>query len=505
MSKNIPYKNDQSTFNTLDRELSIRINHPNKELSINDDICDCIMDMSVQSNRIESSDNKTNKTNKNNMDNKNKNNKNMNKFTKKNINLLTSKNKSFQTPITNITSGRNKISIDGQNTVEKKLKYIETDKSNFVEFFSMGNKLGQNYNTDQENDLRFSESTRRKTLPKSTLSVYKKLSRDTKLDDIIESPTKNKVSNDINSKLSERIMSISSNNIDDRLRYQSNLKTDSVTNNSQNIVSNIDDLNRNRTGIVSNYSKIIPNMDVINRTGESTFSKTKNRIKDNSQNIVSNIDDLNRNRTGESTFSKTKNRTKDNSQNIVSNIDDLNRNRTGESINSKTSNNLNYTGRTKNNTLNLVSNINNLNRDTNNANDIINIVSNDSKLRPNTVLANGKIQSINQNEIIDIAAKVSKVSPDYWDNTKRRNLDTSVYTNNPSKIQGRGFGDVNSYGLYLNGVGVSTRQDNPDEKPQNVEDDRIYLTNHNYHYDKHHVTEVLPCGHDTRYLNKKMI
>ena len=106
---------------------------------------------------------------------------------------------------------------------KKNTQVISIDRDNFVEFFSMGNKLGQNYNTDQENDLRFSESTRRKTLPKSTLSVYKKLSRDTKLDDIIESPTKNKVSNDINSKLSERIMSISSNNIDDRLRYQNNL------------------------------------------------------------------------------------------------------------------------------------------------------------------------------------------------------------------------------------------------------------------------------------------
>jgi len=57
----------------------------------------------------------------------------------------------------------------------------------------------------------------------------------------------------------------------------------------------------------------------------------------------------------------------------------------------------------------------------------------------------------------------------------------------------------------MNGVGMATRQDNPDSKPQNFEDDRIFMTNHNYHYDKHHVTEYLPCGSDTRYLNKKML
>jgi len=31
------------------------------------------------------------------------------------------------------------------------------------------------------------------------------------------------------------------------------------------------------------------------------------------------------------------------------------------------------------------------------------------------------------------------------------------------------------------------------------------MTNHNYNYDKYHVPEELPCGNDTRILNKKMI
>lgn len=121
------------------------------------------------------------------------------------------------------------------------------------------------------------------------------------------------------------------------------------------------------------------------------------------------------------------------------------------------------------------------------------------------LLSKSMTMAINSNLVCDIAAKAPKASPDYWDNTKRRNLDTSVYTKNPIKIQGRGFGDINTYDMFLNGIGLSTRQDNPDDKPQNLDDDRIFLTNHNYHYNKHHVTEILPCGTDTRYLNKRII
>lgn len=106
---------------------------------------------------------------------------------------------------------------------------------------------------------------------------------------------------------------------------------------------------------------------------------------------------------------------------------------------------------------------------------------------------------------IKTAAKIPKESIEYWDNTKRHNLDTAIYTNNPSKIGGRGFGDIDKYDLFMNGIGVSTRQDNPDIKPQNVDNDRIYLPNHNYNNDKFHVTADLQCGADTRYINKKLI
>jgi len=117
---------------------------------------------------------------------------------------------------------------------------------------------------------------------------------------------------------------------------------------------------------------------------------------------------------------------------------------------------------------------------------------------------------INLNNLSKSAAKIptsntTKESEEYWDNTRRRNLDTSIYTENPSKIAGRGFGDIPKYNLFLNGIGLSTRQDNPDIKPQNIEDDRIFLTNHNYNYSKFRVTDDLQCGTDTRYLNKKMI
>ena len=126
-----------------------------------------------------------------------------------------------------------------------------------------------------------------------------------------------------------------------------------------------------------------------------------------------------------------------------------------------------------------------------------------SNSRDSTLDTESELMSINSNEIT--AAKIPKASSDYWDNTKRRNLDTSIYTNNPNKIQGRGFGEINNYDLFLNGVGVSTRQEQPDKNPRNIEDDRIFLTDHNNNYDAHRVTEILPCGSDTRYLNKKMI
>ena len=292
-TRNNSYQTDSSSFNTLDRELSIRTNHPDQHFTIQKE------DLT--------------KSKKNN------------------------KAKTQQTPLKKSESGQpikqnnqtksNSNKPDFADKPDRKIKYIETDKQNFKDFYSFGNKLGQNYNTDQENDLRFSESTRRKSLPKSTQFVYKSKSRDTTLDTIDE---------------------------------------------------------------ISSVQK-----------------------------------------------------------------------------------------------------------------DIINIINTDSKLRTGSEINN--IMSINSNEIGNTAAKIPKASAEYWDNTKRRNLDTSIYTNNAHKIQGRGFGDINSYDVFLNGVGHATRQINPDQKPQNIEDDRIFLTNHNYNYDKHHVTEGLPCGSDTRYLNKKMI
>jgi hypothetical protein len=113
--------------------------------------------------------------------------------------------------------------------------------------------------------------------------------------------------------------------------------------------------------------------------------------------------------------------------------------------------------------------------------------------------------NISGNGIPDSAAKLTKVSSEYWDNTKRRNLDTATYTDPPSKISGRGFGEIEKYGLFMNGIGITTRQDNPDLNPRNVDDDRIFLTNQNYNYDKFHVPGSLPCGDDTRAINKKIL
>jgi hypothetical protein len=208
---------------------------------------------------------------------------------------------------------------------KSRIKYVSTSKNDFKEFFSFGNKLGQNYNTEMDNDLRFSESTRRKTLAKELQNKYKMSSTD------------------------------------------------------------------------------------------ETFDNLENKQIDQ-----------------------------------MSNIETMN-----------------------------------------NINTMTNIKS--------------QKMSIDNNEISDTAAKIPKSSAEYWDNTKRRNLDTAIYTNNPNMRGGRGFGNVEKYDLYLNNVGLATRQDNPDDKPRNVDEDRIFLTNHNYNYDKFHVTETLPCGQDTRYLNKKMI
>ena len=133
----------------------------------------------------------------------------------------------------------------------------------------------------------------------------------------------------------------------------------------------------------------------------------------------------------------------------------------------------------------------------------IEIIKTDSDLK----LGNEHSQ-IKFNNYMKSAAKIPssvKESEIYWDNTRRRNLDTSIYTDNPTKVGGRGFGDIPKYDLLLNGIGISTRQDNPNIKPQNVDNDRIFTTNHNYNNPKFHVSEQLDCGVDTRYLNKKMI
>ena len=142
---------------------------------------------------------------------------------------------------------------------------------------------------------------------------------------------------------------------------------------------------------------------------------------------------------------------------------------------------------------------------TNTQKNIINLIKNDANLKLGQEKVNLKSDKVNLNAFPKTAAKVPKESEEYWDNTRRKNLDTAIYTNNPSKIGGRGFGDIDNYGLFMNGIGMSTRQDNPDIKPQNVDNDRIYLTNHNYNNDKFRVTENLQCGADTRYLNKKMM
>ena len=135
--------------------------------------------------------------------------------------------------------------------------------------------------------------------------------------------------------------------------------------------------------------------------------------------------------------------------------------------------------------------------------EISNILDTDIELKLGRLMINPTLGSQNQNQIKTSAARLPKESDEYWDNTKRHNLNTSIYTNNPSKIGGRGFGDVQKYDQFKNHIGVSTRQENPDIKPQNIDNDRIYQPNHNYASVEFHVPKNLGCGADTRYLNKK--
>jgi hypothetical protein len=294
---NISYESKSSNLNTLDRELSLRSTNSSP----------------INSQSTKSQSTKSQSTN-------------LSSTNLSSTNSLSTK-PSFEnyssiiSPLVNSSSNQkaesNKISQKNDN-IEKKIKYVSTNKQNFREFFSFGKKLGQNYNTDEESNLRFSETTRRNSLSANEKKIYKNKSRDESLDNI----TNNKSSNPI-----------------------------------------------------------------------------------------------------------------------------------------------------------------------------INMISVDSDLRMN----------INSNIVSNIAAKIPKESSEYWDNTKKHNLNTAVYTNNPTKIQGRGFGDIDKYDLFLNGIGTSTRQDNPDINPRNLDNDRVFLTNHNYNYDKLHVPEKLGCGTDTRYLNKKMV
>ena len=265
---------DTSTFNTLDRDLSIRFDIPKKKSS---------RLMSIQNNNISQK-----------------------------------------------SSTKSKSSRRNKQIENKKSKYVDVSnvsRNNFKDFLAFGNRAGYNYNTEQENDLRFSESTRRKILPDKVLKNIKKTSPAPIIDE-------------------------------DDIRGS----TDDMT-----------------------VMKLLRNQEILRQTKDK------------------------------------------------------------------------------------------------------------------------KMMDIGSNLITDTAAKIPKASSEYWDNTKRRNLDTSVYTDTPMKYGGRGFGDINTYDMLFNGIGFMTRQDNPDTNPRNWDDDRIYVTNHNYHYSKQHVTDILPCGVDTRYLNQKMV
>jgi len=126
------------------------------------------------------------------------------------------------------------------------------------------------------------------------------------------------------------------------------------------------------------------------------------------------------------------------------------------------------------------------------------------------VLKNSKTTRLSENKNVcktfDTDSKLHYLNySECIDNTKRKNLDTSVYTDTPLKIQGRGFGNIDNYHLLLNGIGISTRQENPDSNPRNVEDKRILLINQTNYVGEQRITNNLPCGADTRYLNKKMI
>jgi hypothetical protein len=111
---------------------------------------------------------------------------------------------------------------------------------------------------------------------------------------------------------------------------------------------------------------------------------------------------------------------------------------------------------------------------------------------------------INDNNINYIKNEISdKDFEKLWDNTKRRNLKTDIYTPNAMKV-GRGVGVVNNYDKFKNYIGEPTRQSNVENNPRNIDYDRLYPPMHNYNYTKNHVYPENPGGRDTRYLNKKM-
>lgn len=322
-------RNNLSSFNTLERELSIRDNHPSIER---------FREMSIQSNFLDyNSDPK--------LDSKPA----TSPLVRMQPTVSPSNNSSKQTlsrPMSSVPQTRElsrlsetsvKLIPSKQQNRNEKLKYVSTDNNNFRDFYSFGNKLGQNYNTNQESELLFGDSARRKN--------------------------------------------------------PARMQPESLNKNMRNGNTSM----KNSSGNGNTNNKFITNL-----------VNTEDKLKINQNMLQSSI------------------------------------------------------------------------------------VGYEKSMSSSTEMSN-------------TAAKIPKASEEYWDNTKRRNLDTSIYTNNPMKIQGRGFGNVNEYDLFLNGVGTSTRQENPDIKPQNVDNDRLYLTNQNYHYDKFHVTENLPCGADTRYLNKNML
>jgi hypothetical protein len=321
------------SFNTLDRELSIRTNDLNNDVS---------RSMSIQSNRIESNQMQTNRIQSNRIPTKRI-------IQKQKINLkkvpITRSMSAGSTvskvsKVSKMSKVSNETHLDvpdrpkpSDDNINKKIKYVTTNKNNFRDFYLFGNRLGKNNNTDIDNELRYSESTRRKTLSPSRISKYKQSKRDDILD-------------------------------------------------SHLLVDETDEID------IEEFESIQMERMNIYDTGDNMLSINSNEVP--------------------------------------------------------------------------------------------------------------------MSETTITAAKVGKASEEYWDNTKRRNLNTSTYTKNPNKTRGRGFGKISSYDIFANGVGVTTRNDDPDTKPRNMEDDRIFMMTNNYNYNKHNSTKILPCGADTRHLNKKI-